>query len=88
MNTAENIAKYAGRTVMVIEPELEDLVKSRLIVKRGLNGVSTYTLVSDEITRALVSNFISACEDRDIRIKVVYHIVQWGSFRRNATLRT
>lgn len=88
MDTAENIAKYVGRTVMVIEPELEDLIESGLIVKRGLNGVSTYTLVSDETSRALVSSFISACEDREIRIKVVYHIVQRGPFRRNAALRT
>jgi hypothetical protein len=75
IDTAENIAQYAGRTVVVIERELEDLVESGLMVKRGLDGGFTYSLVSDETTRALVGNFVSACEDRDTRIKVVYHIV-------------
>ena len=75
IDTAENIAKYVGRTVGVIEQELEDLVESGLMVKRGLDGGFTYSLVSDETTWASVSNFVSACEDRDIRIKVVYHIV-------------
>jgi hypothetical protein len=76
IDTAENIAKYAGRTVTVIEQELEDLVESGLMVKRGLNGASTYSLGSDEKAWAAVGNFVSACEDRDIRIRVVYQIVR------------
>lgn len=76
IDTAENIARYSGRNVAVITKELEDLVNSGIMVKKGLNGVSTYSLESDEITWALVSQFVSACEDRDIRIKVVYHIVR------------
>jgi hypothetical protein len=46
------------------------------MVKRGLNGASTYSLGSDEKTWAAVGNFVSACEDRDIRIRVVYQIVR------------
>jgi hypothetical protein len=76
VDTAENIAKYTGRTVAVIEQELEELVESGLMVKRGLDGASIYSLGSDESTWASISNFVSACEDRDIRIKVVYHIVR------------
>jgi hypothetical protein len=79
VDTAENIAKYTGRTVAVTEQELEDLVESGLIVKRGLDGVSIYSLGSDETTWASIRNFVSACEDRDIRIKVVYHIVRGDS---------
>jgi hypothetical protein len=75
-DTAENIAHYAGRTVAVMEQELEALVESGLMVKRGLNGASTYSLGSNEKTGALMSKFVSACEDRYFRIKVVYHIVQ------------
>jgi hypothetical protein len=76
IDTAENIARYAGRNVAVIKKELEDLVNSGIMVKKGLDGISTYSLESDETTWALVSQFVSACEDRDIRIKVVYHIVR------------
>lgn len=85
IDTAENIAKYAGRTVAVIERELEDLVDSGIMVKRVLDGVPIYSLGSDEKTWALISKFVTACEDRDIRIKVVYHIVQGDAVSRNGS---
>lgn len=80
IDTPENVAKYAGRTVAVIERELDDLVTSGLMVKKGSNGIpSTYSLASDEKTGDLIGEFISACEDKHFRIKVVYHIVQGNS---------
>jgi hypothetical protein len=76
IDTAEKIAQYAGRTVPMIERELDDLVDSGVMVKRRLNGVATYSLGSDAQTWALINKFVSACEDKLFRIKVVYHIVQ------------
>ncbi|NJN93561.1 MAG: hypothetical protein HC875_05415 [Anaerolineales bacterium] len=75
IDTAENVAKYTGRPVAMIEPELADLVESELIVKTSLTGIPVYALTSDEIIWASISNFISACEDREMRMKFVYHIV-------------
>lgn len=74
-DTAENIAHCAGRTASMIERELDDLVDSGIMVKSGQDGGSTYSLMSDEQTWALMSEFVSECEDRHFRIKVVHHII-------------
>jgi hypothetical protein len=75
-DTAENIAHYAGRTVSMIERELDELVDSGIMAKSGQNGASIYSLMSDETTWALMSEFVSGCEDRHFRIKVVHHIIR------------
>ena len=76
IDTAENIARHAGRNVAVIEQELDDLVEGGIIAKRGLDGVPTYLLGSDEKMLALMSKFVSACEQREFRVKVVHRIVR------------
>lgn len=75
-DTVENIAKYAGRNADAVKPELEDLVESGIMDKKSLDGVPIYTLASDETMRALVNQFILACEDRHFRVKAVYHIIR------------
>ncbi len=75
IDTVENVAKYTGRSVVMIEPELADLVESGLIVKINLAGLPVYALTSDEIIWTSINNFISAGEDREMRIKFVYHIL-------------
>ena len=76
VDTAENIAQHAGRNVSVIEQELDDLVEGGIIAKRGLDGVPTYLLGNDEKMLALMSKFVSACEHREFRVKVVHRIVE------------
>jgi hypothetical protein len=78
VDTAENIAQYAGRKVSGIKQELDDLVDGGVIVKRGLDGIPIYLLGSDDKMWILISKFVSACEHRDFRVKVVYHIVHGG----------
>lgn len=78
IDTAENIAHYTGRSVAVIEQELANLVESGLLVKTSLTGIPVYSLTSDEIIWASISKFILACEDRELRLKFVYHIVHNG----------
>lgn len=75
-DTVENIAKYAGRNVDAVRPELEDLVESGIMEKRVLDNTPIYSLATDEIMRALVDQFIAACEDRHFRVKAVYHIIR------------
>ena len=75
-DTVENIAKYAGRNVTAVEPELEELVDSGIMKKTLLGEVPIYALAIDEETRTLVDNFIMACEDRHFRVKAVYHIIR------------
>lgn len=83
MDTVENIATYIGRRAAVIEPELIGLVASHIIVKREMDGISTYSFTNDEIILVSVRKFILACEDKELRIKVVYHISQ-GDAKRSS----
>ena len=75
-DTVDNIAKYAGRNVAAVEPELEELVDSGIMKKTILGDTSVYALESDEVMRDLVDKFIIACEDRHFRVKAVYHIIR------------
>ena len=75
-DTAENIARYAGRHVDAVQPELEDLVEGSVMEKRQLDQVTVYSLAQDDLTRSLVEQFIQACEDRHFRVKAVYHIIK------------
>lgn len=75
-DTVENIAKYAGRNVSAVEPELEDLVENGIMTKSELGDTTIFTLATDEEMRSLVDKFIVACEDRHFRVKAVYHIIR------------
>jgi hypothetical protein len=75
-DSVENIAKYAGRNADAVKPELEDLVESGIMEKKMLDSTAIYSLATDEDMRALVDQFILACEDRHFRVKAVYHIIR------------
>ncbi|HMQ50895.1 MAG TPA: hypothetical protein PKE64_01440 [Anaerolineae bacterium] len=75
-DTVENIAKYAGRPVASVEPELSELVADQIMKKSLLGNTSIYSLSADESMRNLVEKFITACEDRHFRVKAVYHIIR------------
>lgn len=75
-DSADNIAKYAGRNVAAVEPELEDLVSNGVMEKRHVDDLAIYSLASDDEMRQLVDEFILACEDRHFRVKAVYHIIR------------
>ncbi len=75
-DTAGNIARYAGRNVAAVEPELDELVESRIMEIHHLDEIPVYSLTTDESMRRLVEEFIQACEDRHFRVKAVYHIIR------------
>jgi hypothetical protein len=75
-DTVDNIAKYAGRNSAAVKPELEDLVRSGVMDRREMEGMSIYSLVDNQQMRELVDRFILACEDRHFRVKAVYHIIR------------
>lgn len=75
-DTVENIAKYAGRPVASVEPELGELVADQIMKRSLLGNTSIYSLSVDEGMRNLVEKFITACEDRHFRVKAVYHIIR------------
>jgi hypothetical protein len=75
-DSVENIAKYAGRSTAAVQSELEELVESGVMEMQLVEGLSVYSLVSDEEMRRLIEQFILACEDRHFRVKAVYHIIR------------
>ena len=75
-DTAENIAKYVGRNAATVEPELQELVDSDIMEVKSVDGMQVYSLITDDSTRELLDRFITACEDRHFRVKVIYHIVR------------
>jgi hypothetical protein len=80
-DTADNVARYVGRDVSAIEVELGELVGTG-VLERSRVGDSAgqalwvYSLASDAETRKLVDQFILACDDRQFRVKAIYHIIR------------
>lgn len=76
VDTAENIAKYAGRHLSAVAPELEDLETSGIMERKLVGEQAIYSLTQNQAIRKLVEEFIMACEDRHFRVKAVYHIIR------------
>lgn len=75
-DTADNIAKYIGRNAATVDPELRELVDSQIMEVKHVEGMPVYSLSADAGVRELIVRFITACEDRHFRVKVIYHIVR------------
>jgi hypothetical protein len=75
-DTAENIAKYVGRNAAAVEPELRELVQSGIMDVEQVEDMPIFCLTQDSSVRELLDRFISACDDRHFRVKVIYHIVR------------
>ncbi len=75
-DTAENIARYAGRDARTIEAELAQLEQSGVLEREQLGDMIVYTLTRDADTRALIARFVEACSDRAFRVKAIYHVIR------------
>ncbi len=75
-DTAENIARYAGRDPRTIESELIELARSGVLEMQQVGNYKVYTLATDAEMRALIDRFILACDDRQFRVKAIYHVIR------------
>jgi hypothetical protein len=75
-DTAENIARYTGRDVRTVEPELMQLARDGVLDMEDLSGLRVYTLAADDGVRDLINSFIVACDDRQFRVKAIYHVIR------------
>jgi hypothetical protein len=75
-DTAESIARFTGRDVRTIEDELGGLVAANVLQQRDVSGVKIYTLVQDPAMRELINRFVLACDDRQFRVKAIYHVIR------------
>jgi predicted transcriptional regulator len=75
-DTADSIARYTGRDVRTVEPELVQLSRDGVLEMEDLSGLRVFTFASDEDMRELITNFIQACDDRQFRVKAIYHVIR------------
>ena len=75
-DTAENIARYAGRSVEAIRAELSELAQGGVLEESQLGDMTVYSLVPDRDTRELLDQFVKASDDRQFRVKAIYHIIR------------
>ncbi|MBN1565952.1 MAG: hypothetical protein JXA10_19075 [Anaerolineae bacterium] len=75
-DTADSIARYTGRDVRTVEPELVQLAQDGVLDMEDLSGMRVYTLTQEQAVRELVANFIQACDDRQFRVKAIYHVIR------------
>ena len=75
-DTAENIARYTGRDVRIIGPELDHLVETKVLDATELSDMVVYTYTHNRETRQLITTFLKACGDRQFRVKALYHVIK------------
>jgi hypothetical protein len=75
-DTAENVARYAGRDSAAIEQELAELATSGVLHRETIGEMSVYSLATDQEMRDLIEQFVLACNDRQFRVKAIYHIIR------------
>jgi DNA-binding transcriptional ArsR family regulator len=75
-DTAENIARYAGRSVETIRTELAELAEDGVLDENQLGDMVVYSLATDRQVRDLLEQFVKASDDRQFRVKAIYHIIR------------
>ncbi|MBI3359677.1 MAG: hypothetical protein HY023_01030 [Chloroflexi bacterium] len=75
-DTAENIARYAGREATAIAAELADLAESGILVSHPLGNLPIYSLTGDARTLDLIARFVAACDDRQFRVAAIHYIIR------------
>lgn len=75
-DTADNIARYAGRDPAAIEQELAALAKSGVLDRETVGELTIYSLAADQDMRDLIEQFVVACNERQFRVKAIYHIIR------------
>ena len=76
IDTAENVARAVGREVEAIEAELDELVGTGVLERQRLSELRVYSLATDDSMRGLINQFVLASDDRQFRVKAIYHIIR------------
>jgi hypothetical protein len=75
-DTIDNIARYIGRDAAVITPDLEDLVQAGVLEQHASGTLTVYSLTKDTQIREKIKHFVSASDDRQFRVKLIYHLIR------------
>ena len=75
-DTLDGIARYIGRDATVIQDDVADLVRSGVLEAHTTANLTVYSLTKDPQIRERIKHFVSASDDRQFRIKAIYHLVR------------
>jgi hypothetical protein len=75
-DTADNIARYTGRSAEAIRKDLAELAERAVLEESSLGDMTVYSLTRDPEIRGLLEKFVAASDDRQFRVKAIYHIVR------------
>jgi len=75
-DTIDNIARYIGRDATVIKTDLEDLVRAKVLEQHVSGTLTVYALTKDAQIREKIKHFVSASDDRQFRVKAIYHLIR------------
>jgi len=75
-DTADNIARYIGRDAGAIQSELDELVSAGVLVRDRAADLVVYALTRDAQVRERIRHFVSASDDRQFRVKAIYHLIR------------
>ncbi len=75
-DTADNIARYIGRDANVIQDDLADLVRSSVLEVHTSGNLTVYSLTKNPEVRERIKHFVSASDDRQFRVKAIYHLIR------------
>ena len=77
-DSAENIARFAGRDAHTVDRELQELVHSGVLEAyiAGNGNTQIYRYVKDQQIRDVVQSFVIACDDRDFRVRAINQVIE------------
>jgi DNA-binding MarR family transcriptional regulator len=75
-DAAANIARYIGRDAASIQAELDELVNVGVLQREFAADLAVYSLTSDAQVRERIRQFASASDDRQFRVKAIYHLIR------------
>jgi hypothetical protein len=75
-DTIDNIARYIGRDATVIKTDLEDLVRAGVLDQHASGTLMVYSLTQDAQVLEKIKHFVSASDDRQFRVKAIYHLIR------------
>jgi hypothetical protein len=79
-DTAENIAQVVGRDARTVRRELDGLVRSDVLVSETVAGEQIYRLTGEQNMRQIIHDFVTACHNRDFRVKAINHVIHSMGF--------
>ncbi len=76
LDSADQLARYIGRDPDAVVAELDALAQQGILTRDERAAPHLYALSDDGVIRALVQKFLRAVQDRDFRVKAMYHVMR------------